>query len=398
MKTKIFLFLYHRSNLGVRVDNVVQEALGYAGRVLFFYWQRDKRQVLKGVSRVLSGEKFEVVPVYMPFYRNRILFLLAAVFFWLKLFIKVQKVNFEIVYISHLMFLPLAVFLGKLKNAKVIYDSYEFSAYDLWFRLPPFFKWIAYIVRKLELILVRNVDTILTVSSRNDFWARQYRRRNPHTYVIYNLPCRDSRPRGDNRRGAHRKKRIVYVGGIEKEKGGEVALASFLRVKEVEPEAEMVFIGMFQRSFQNFFDYFVKVHNLQGAVFCKEWMSYQDLLDYLSSGYVGIALYQPYWRHYLVSWSNARKIFTYMDAGLPVVVPNFGEIASVVREEKCGVLIDSSDPDKVAKAILYLFSYPEKAEKMAERGRHALRKRIQTSKLQFILGEIFSKLVEEPVR
>ena len=69
---------------------------------------------------------------------------------------------------------------------------------------------------------------------------------------------------------------------------------------------------------------------------------------------------------------TSRKIFTYMQAGLPIVAPNFWEIAKVVEEESCGILVDTTDSKEIANAILYLLKHSEEAKRMGENGRKAI--------------------------
>ena len=60
-----------------------------------------------------------------------------------------------------------------------------------------------------------------------------------------------------------------------------------------------------------------------------------------------------------------------MLAGLPVVAPAFAEeVAAVVREAGCGVLVDSADPGAIATAVAAL-KEPERRAAMGEAGRRA---------------------------
>ena len=44
---------------------------------------------------------------------------------------------------------------------------------------------------------------------------------------------------------------------------------------------------------------------------------------------------------------------------------------SVVQQEHCGVLVDSTDPEAVAQGILYLLEHPKEARRMGQNGRRA---------------------------
>lgn len=93
---------------------------------------------------------------------------------------------------------------------------------------------------------------------------------------------------------------------------------------------------------------------------------------YLKIAHVALALQQPVGSFLLVSKGNGRKFFTYMQAGLPIIAPNFGEIGLVVKEERCGILVDTTRPEEIAEAITYLLEHPEEAKAMGKRGRRAI--------------------------
>jgi hypothetical protein len=61
-----------------------------------------------------------------------------------------------------------------------------------------------------------------------------------------------------------------------------------------------------------------------------------------------------------------------MLAGLPVIAPGFAdEVAAVVRESGCGVLVDPADPEAIAAAIAALAADPARCAALGTAGRHA---------------------------
>ena len=57
-----------------------------------------------------------------------------------------------------------------------------------------------------------------------------------------------------------------------------------------------------------------------------------------------------------------------MAAGLPVIASKYGESAAFVAEADCGLLVDPTNVDEIAKAIVYLFTNTQEAEAMGKRG------------------------------
>ena len=51
-----------------------------------------------------------------------------------------------------------------------------------------------------------------------------------------------------------------------------------------------------------------------------------------------------------------------MAAGKPVIAPSFApEIARIVKDSNCGLLVDTANPIEIAKAIEFLLTHPEEA-------------------------------------
>ncbi len=96
----------------------------------------------------------------------------------------------------------------------------------------------------------------------------------------------------------------------------------------------------------------------------------------------------------LLSRGNTRKIYTYMASGLPVIVPNFGEIGKIVKEEKCGILVDTCDPKQIACAIIYLLKHPKAAEIMGQQGKRAIEEKYNWKMEEKKLITAYKKLME----
>jgi glycosyltransferase involved in cell wall biosynthesis len=62
-----------------------------------------------------------------------------------------------------------------------------------------------------------------------------------------------------------------------------------------------------------------------------------------------------------------------MMAGLPVVAPSFAEeVAYIVRETECGLLVDPSNPDEIAEVLDQLARDASLRRRLGENGRRAV--------------------------
>ena len=95
------------------------------------------------------------------------------------------------------------------------------------------------------------------------------------------------------------------------------------------------------------------------------------MLDYLLCADMGLILYQPGIQNHVFAFPI--KMYDYMLAGLPLIGPEFAvEVEPVVREEKCGMLLNTSQPQEIALALDWMCANPERAREMGNRGRQAV--------------------------
>lgn len=67
-----------------------------------------------------------------------------------------------------------------------------------------------------------------------------------------------------------------------------------------------------------------------------------------------------------------NRLFEYMYCGLPIIASDFPELRAIVEDSNCGILVDSENPEDIAKGISFLLNNPEKSKEMGENGRKAV--------------------------
>jgi glycosyltransferase involved in cell wall biosynthesis len=100
-------------------------------------------------------------------------------------------------------------------------------------------------------------------------------------------------------------------------------------------------------------------------------LPYDEMFDYLFVSSMGLMLYQPGIVNHVFAFP--MKMYDYMLAGLPVICPGFAvEAEPVIREERCGLLVDTDRPGDIALAMDFLCDNPAEAGEMGKRGREAV--------------------------
>jgi len=376
MKDKIrVLILNHYDRLSPRVEHEVLTLVKAGYEVYILSWGRLSEPV-----EPLPPSSVSSMTIYHPAPRGTLMLLLHLLPYYSKVFQRLKGHRFDVVHCTHLMLLPLAFLLKRRWQARMIYDVYEFHLEETHERLSTLLKWLVPLLRWLEGKLIQCADGILTIDSAKQELVRYYRRFQVNTEALYNVPnihIRIDREKVELLKRHYENRRIVlYLGGLSEAKGVFSALEAARLVASKIPQVLFLFIGTFhEKPVEERFWKTVTTYALDDCIEFIPWLPYEEMLHYVAVGEVGLALHQPIPRFFKVSKGNGRKFFTYMQFGVPIVGPAFGEVGQIVREEGCGLLVDTTNPREVANAIIRLLESPQEARAMGERGRKAIHDR-----------------------
>lgn len=350
-----------------------------------------------GLGDQLNGLSVKWVTVRSTKASSRLLLSLPKLYERIWQFLKEEE--FDVIHCTHLFLLPIAIFVAKKKKCKVVYDAYERHAVDLADYYFPFLKtWIAKLIEVVENLMVRRVDGVLTISSAGEVLEKRYRKLCGNVEVIYNVPSLRSFTRNSKKKDLEEKYRgrylLSYVGGLIKGKGLFQLIDMLDAIRLRYPEVLLQLIGEFGslQEKEEFFSH-IKSRALGGHVEVLPYLQYDDMLDYLELAHIGLALHQQQARFKLVGKGAGRKFFTYMQAGVPVISTNFGEIAKVIEEEKCGVLVDTTSVQEIVEAVTFLLENKDIAKKMGENGKAAILEKYNWEIEEKKLHQVYEKLV-----
>ena len=85
-----------------------------------------------------------------------------------------------------------------------------------------------------------------------------------------------------------------------------------------------------------------------------------------------------------------------MAAGIPVVASDFRQVREVVEGSDCGVVVDTTRPEAIARAIGRILADPDEASAMGARGRAAVVDRYNWEASAVVLREVYAQLTGHP--
>ncbi|VUT28001.1 MAG: putative glycosyl transferase [Candidatus Syntrophoarchaeum sp. GoM_oil] len=279
----------------------------------------------------------------------------------------------------------IGVFLKILKRKKVIYDVHEHWPSEIsygWFKIKnkTLDKVIQWISLKIELFFSKFVDCIIAVS---DSVAERFKERAKDIYIIPNVPL----PTIVNLDNIGKDNEVVQMsGGLQSFHGVNENIVAISKVKNEYPDIKLKIIGNVLVDI----DSMVKNYHLENNIIFTGYLPYKEMYKEISRGKIGfLTLKSDYYNIYI---GLPNKLFDYMLCGLPVVASNFPEISKVIKEADCGILVDPTNVDEIADAVIYLIEHPEEAERMGENGRRVVVEKYNWGKMEERLLKIYEEL------
>ena len=105
-------------------------------------------------------------------------------------------------------------------------------------------------------------------------------------------------------------------------------------------------------------------------VTCTGYLPQAQIPATLQAAGVGLVLLQPEYENIRIGLPN--KLFSYMAAGVPVIASALPEIRQVVRDARCGVLVEPGNVDAIVEAACWLADHPADARTLGLNGQQAI--------------------------
>jgi glycosyltransferase involved in cell wall biosynthesis len=267
-------------------------------------------------------------------------FLTKSHIFW-GMVIEGLKFNADVYHSNDLNTLPQGIICSKiLKRRYLVYDSHEVQSSRTGYGKQAYY---------IEKILIKFIDKmIMTNRTRAEYVKKLYDIELPE--IIHNYPFYTKDESIENKYDIYsmldipkNKPILLYQGGIQVGRG----LDKIVEAIDKFNDGITVFIG--DGKLKPEIMKMVEDRKLQEKVRFLNKVPVDELKYYTANAYLGFqVLNNVCFNHYSAS---SNKLFEYMMSKVPIVACNFPEIKRVVQGEEIGIVVDSHDPNEIAKAV-----------------------------------------------
>lgn len=161
-------------------------------------------------------------------------------------------------------------------------------------------------------------------------------------------------------------------------------------VREV-PDIKCILLGHYIYGDEAAFRKAVTDAGLDPYIDMYDEIPFEQVPPYIAVSKVGLILFQPGPMNHTLAMPH--KMFDYMREGVPFIAPEFAiEVAHIIREADCALLVDVSKPEAIAEAILRLLRDEAIAAQLGENGRRAVESRYNWNHDERKLLDVFESL------
>jgi glycosyltransferase involved in cell wall biosynthesis len=237
-------------------------------------------------------------------------------------------------------------------------------------------------VRKIVAMALAGAHVVCVQSAR---WREFYETFDESKGKIVETPNGLVMPAFKARRVDEPRRRVIYVGWMDREKGIFDLLEAFVRLRRVRPDANLVMVGG-GRDDEAFRTRVIEL-DLSAAVACRGWVPHEAIHDALADADAFV----------LPSRSEGvpNAMLEAMASGLPVVVTPVGGIPDIVTDQEQGLLVPPGDVDSLSAALLRVLSEPATATRMGESGRKVVERRFNIEHVWPIYQAAISRALSE---
>jgi len=312
----------------------------------------------------------------------------SSVLFALRCIKACRNAKPEILWANDLPTLPAAVAIRWLAGGVLVYDSHEVYTERVTSR--PFKGVWRGVERRVEKLLLRSVDQIITVSDGAAEYLNDLYQPNVAPLVIRSIP-----DASDSQESLNRSLRadagladtsivIVYTGVVTHARGVDLVIDAIRLIDNL--AVHLVVVGYGQREYIHALQARAVAASVRDRVHFLEPVPSDVLVEYVATADVAVIPGRPVSLNSRVALPN--KLFEALAAGLPLVVNDKPEISRFVKTHGVGVVTDCESPRLFAEALERVIGTREQWRGPIEDAQEATQWRHEAERLQVCLEDL----------
>lgn len=306
------------------------DSQGYDVEFIGFDWLTENFKSIKGKKTVYKLSKKPL-----------------SIFFYIK-FYSLLKLNllskkFDIIFAEDLYCLPVCVVVGKMKNAKVIYDCRELFGFLAGLKNKKYVQKFWSIIEKL---FIKKANLVITTGEMDsEFIRNHYQITND--LVIRNLPLyrkADSPVDYYSDLKIEKSKKVLLYQGVVLHGRGLKMIFDFLQTTN-----DFVLVIAGGGEMISFYKQLSEKLHISEKVFFIGKIPQEKLINYSASAFIGLALIENISLSYYYALPN--KLFEYIMAEVPVLTTDLPQMKKIIDEFKVGLTIQENDFEQLKLSL-----------------------------------------------
>ncbi|MFN8488772.1 MAG: glycosyltransferase family 4 protein [Caldilineaceae bacterium] len=264
------------------------------------------------------------------------------------------------------------ILLKLIQRKKIIFDVHEHypstfaeSRFPLW--LHPL---VANLIRFLFHSLSANTDAVIFAkrSVSEDFARTKCKQVLVQNFTPLSALKHEKETKDDAGRNEHFVT-AIHLGLMSRIRGWPQLIDALAKTQNKNIRVHIV--GTFNDGSRSEFDRRVTELKLDERVTVEDWMPFEQAYQRILEAQIGLVLFQPGIQNHV--FASPHKMFDYMLAEIPVIAPDFAvEVAPIIKEAECGILVNPADPCDIADALDYLANNKATRQSLGHNGRKAV--------------------------
>ena len=179
---------------------------------------------------------------------------------------------------------------------------------------------------------------------------------------------------------------MIYAGVLAESRGTKELVESLEYIDD-RFKLKLKLLGKFA---QSHFGEQVKAMKAFSKVDFVGYVSHTEVYSHLSAADIGLICFHPVKRY---QTALSTKLFEYMAAGLPVVISAFPLWKEFLDKNRCGIAVDSSSPEEIARKVEFLLQHPQLMREMGENGQKMVAQRYNWGNEERKLLKMYKEIV-----